>query len=259
MIRNSSSQNGSAFVVTIIILAVAIVGALGFVFWQNFMQPSDTQDNQESVSDLVDVDERCAGDVVEQNGIFCSESIGVEFKIPEVFAGKFQKQENYDVYEGPMDAVEGSPAGKSLEYYEAVVTSGEETLSLSVAKEPLRSGYSSIGHALQKTYFDATSGNLYLVNGPTREYDSATDTTKTTGGWSAGESVPSFDVGETKVYYGSIGDAGIVEDGYLMVVNDHLVVIKIKHTVNLPEEPAFDSEKSFMDLNSDLKQLQILK
>lgn len=255
MVKNSSSQNGSTFIVVIIILVVAIVGALGFVFWQNFIQHPDTQEN---VAEEVDVDKSCESGVVEQNGVFCSESIGVEFKIPEVFVGKFQKKENYNVYEGSMESVEGSLAGKSLEYYEAVVVSGQETLSLSVAKEPLRSGYSSIGHFLQRTYFNAANGNLYLVNSPTQEYDSTTDTTKTTGSWSVGESVPFFEVGETKVYYGRVGDAGVAEDGYLMVVNDHVVVIKIKHVANPAEEPALDIEKPFMDLNSELKQLQVL-
>lgn len=256
MIKTSLNQKGSAHIAIIVILVVALIGALGFVFWQNFIQSSDYQNNQESVSE--GMDERCAGDAVEQNGIFCSETIGVEFSIPEVFVGKFQKKENYDVYEGPIESVEGSLAGKSLEYYEAVVTAGQETLSLSVAKEPLRSGYSSVDHALQRTYFDGVIGSLYLVNSPTQKYDSATDTMQTTGSWSAGESVPSFEVSETKVYYGRVGDAGTMEDGYLMVVNDSLVIILIKHTVGLADSPVLDYEKSFMDLNSYLKRLKVL-
>jgi cytoskeletal protein RodZ len=36
---NKQNQNGSAFVVVIIILVVAIIGALGFVVWQNYLQP----------------------------------------------------------------------------------------------------------------------------------------------------------------------------------------------------------------------------
>lgn len=38
MVKNSS-QNGSAHVVVIIILVVALLGALGFIFWQNFLKP----------------------------------------------------------------------------------------------------------------------------------------------------------------------------------------------------------------------------
>jgi len=35
MIKNSQKQTGSALVVAIIILVVALIGALGFIFWQN--------------------------------------------------------------------------------------------------------------------------------------------------------------------------------------------------------------------------------
>lgn len=37
MIRTSSKQTGSAHIVIIVIIVVAILGALGFVFWQNFI------------------------------------------------------------------------------------------------------------------------------------------------------------------------------------------------------------------------------
>lgn len=37
MVKNSS-QNGSAHAVVIIILVVVLVGALGFIFWQNFLK-----------------------------------------------------------------------------------------------------------------------------------------------------------------------------------------------------------------------------
>jgi cytoskeletal protein RodZ len=36
------SQKGSAHVVVVIILVLALLGALGFIFWQNFMQKNDT-------------------------------------------------------------------------------------------------------------------------------------------------------------------------------------------------------------------------
>jgi hypothetical protein len=37
MVKNSS-QNGSAHVVVVIILVVVLIGALGFIFWQNFLK-----------------------------------------------------------------------------------------------------------------------------------------------------------------------------------------------------------------------------
>jgi hypothetical protein len=37
MIKNSHQQAGSAHIVIIIILAISVIGLLGFVFWQNFV------------------------------------------------------------------------------------------------------------------------------------------------------------------------------------------------------------------------------
>jgi hypothetical protein len=58
MVKSSSSQNGSAFIVVIIILAVAIVSVLGFVFWQNFNHGSYGTTNQNSTK----VDEKSESD-----------------------------------------------------------------------------------------------------------------------------------------------------------------------------------------------------
>lgn len=43
---NKKTQSGFVHLIIIIVLAVALIGALGFVYWQNFMQPkvSDTTD-----------------------------------------------------------------------------------------------------------------------------------------------------------------------------------------------------------------------
>lgn len=47
MIKNSSSQNGSAFAVIIIVLVVATVSALGFIFWQsNIKHDNVAQDSK---------------------------------------------------------------------------------------------------------------------------------------------------------------------------------------------------------------------
>jgi len=261
MIKDSRKQDGSAHIFIVVILVVAIVGALGFVVWKNFLAPKDTlttatvsQDEEKPAEET-----GCESDVVEANGIFCSEEIGVQFQVPSIFKGKFEKAENYDIFEGKMENNDGTSAGKSLEFYKAVITSGQETLSLSVAKEPLRSGYSSIGHSLQRTYFNATTSNLNLVNGPTNEYDSVADTMKTTGGWSEGESVPSFDVSGTKIYYGQIGDAGVLEDGYLMVVNQNLVVIKLKHAYIPGDNPRIEYESSFTALTNYLRHIKVLE
>ena len=44
---NKKTQSGFAYlVIIIVILAVAVVGLLGYVFWQNFMQPKTTTTTQ---------------------------------------------------------------------------------------------------------------------------------------------------------------------------------------------------------------------
>jgi hypothetical protein len=255
MIKNSQNQTGGVHIVIVVVLVVIIVGALGFVLWKNYLAPKVGPSTVETAQTE---DSKCESDDVEVNGTFCSEEIGVMFKVPKAFSGKFEKTDNYEIFEGPMDNLEGTSAGKSLVFYKATIISGQETLSLSVAKEPLRSGYASIGHSLQNTYFNATTGSLYLVKSPTNEYDSSTDTFKTEEGWSEGESVPSFDVSGTKIYYGKIGDAGVVEDGYLMTINDNLVIVKIKHTQNPMNASSLDSDSSFTDLNDNLKLIKVL-
>lgn len=101
MIKISSKQTGSAHIVVIVALVLALIGTLGFVFWQNFMQSAkdsktvQTHQNKSSEKPT----EVCAGydSAVEKDKVFCSKDIGVEFKIPDVFANKFQKKDNYDV------------------------------------------------------------------------------------------------------------------------------------------------------------------
>lgn len=241
MIKASFRQSGSAHVVIITILTILIFGALGFVFWQSFIRsPKPANENHVSQKNTEKLP-FCtnSNNVVEKDGTFCSENIGVKFKIPKEFVGKFQKKENYAVFKGRTEDSKETAAGKSLAYYEAVVSAEEETLSLSVAKEPLRSGYSSIGHALQRTYFNETNGILSLVR--------------------AGEPVPSFEVDGIKVYHGKMGDAGTVEDGYLMVLKNSVVIIKIKHVASPMNAPVLDIGKIFAELDGYLKDLKFNK
>jgi len=56
MIKNPQTQQGSAHVVIIVILVVALIGALGFVFWQNFIKKDEvTQSTQSQTSTQQDV------------------------------------------------------------------------------------------------------------------------------------------------------------------------------------------------------------
>lgn len=49
IVKKQNTQSGSAHLVIIIILVLALIGALGFVFWQNFMQSKDNN-KQENTS-----------------------------------------------------------------------------------------------------------------------------------------------------------------------------------------------------------------
>lgn len=47
--KKQNIQSGSAHLVIVIILALALIGALGFVFWQNFMQPKVNKSQDSSL------------------------------------------------------------------------------------------------------------------------------------------------------------------------------------------------------------------
>lgn len=51
MIKNSQRQNGSAHIAIAIILVVAVIGLLSFVFWQNFIKSDDTQQTAKNTSE----------------------------------------------------------------------------------------------------------------------------------------------------------------------------------------------------------------
>lgn len=59
MIKNSRMQTGSAHVIIVIILVVALLGALGFIFWQNFIdKPDDTSSANAEISKTEDVERK---------------------------------------------------------------------------------------------------------------------------------------------------------------------------------------------------------
>lgn len=51
--KKQNIQSGSAHLIIIIVLALALIGALGFVFWQNFMQPKDDKKQDDSITKTV--------------------------------------------------------------------------------------------------------------------------------------------------------------------------------------------------------------
>lgn len=49
MNKSLRHQSGSAHIVIVIMLVAAILGALGFIFWQNFLQPKATPEVESSI------------------------------------------------------------------------------------------------------------------------------------------------------------------------------------------------------------------
>lgn len=46
--KNKKSQSGSAHAIIVIILVIALLGSLGFIFWQNFVQSKNTPDQNKN-------------------------------------------------------------------------------------------------------------------------------------------------------------------------------------------------------------------
>lgn len=51
MIKKSQNKTGSAYVIIIVILVIAIITSLGFVFWKNFFDKSSTNSDQPALVD----------------------------------------------------------------------------------------------------------------------------------------------------------------------------------------------------------------
>ena len=259
MIKNSQTQTGSAHIFIIVVFIIAILSVLGFVVWDNFLAPKDIPPAKEVSQTKAS---KCESAVVEENGVFCSKEIGIKLRVPQVFEDKFKKTDNYEVFKGTVDYSTRVSAGESNIVYSAIIT-GNDEFTLTIAKEPLRSGYVDVGHMLQGTYYDIDTGLLSLVTTPVRNYNSTNDSYTTSGNYAVGETVPSFVVDTVKFYHGTVGDAGARYETYFAVVNGSIVKITLKHGGYIgPEEndpSTIDAEQVFHELESDMKQIQLIQ
>ncbi len=262
MIKASLNQKGSAHIVIIIILVVVTLGTLGYVVWNNFLAPKNNQSAENTNTSEVETEPCKDNDgSFEKDGTICSEDLGIKFSTPTIFENKFKQAENYEIFKGTVDYTTRTSAGNSDIVYSAIIT-GIDEFTLTIAKEPLRSGYVNVGHALQGTYYDMDTGLLSLTNSPTSSYNSATDTSTTSGVYSVGETVPSFMVGDTKFYHGNVGDAGLREETYFAVVNGSFVKIKLSHSAYMgPSEndpSTIDADPVFKELESAIKNIELI-
>lgn len=81
-----SKRTGSAHVVVIIILVVALVAALGFIFWQNFVQKdsaktTDTTADSSKQTDTTDDSDTVATGTMTGKAVYPSEAYPDDFKV----------------------------------------------------------------------------------------------------------------------------------------------------------------------------------
>jgi len=115
MIHNSQKQIGSAHVVVIIILVVAVLGLLGFVFWRNFIyrEPSTTQSSTSNTSQGVETKTSTPVTKVDENEY--------SFTVVEGFSESTEQQFTYT---GSLKAVK-TFLNKDGDYFEVLINTGD--------------------------------------------------------------------------------------------------------------------------------------
>ena len=263
MIKNSQRQSGSALIIVVVVVIVAIFATLAFVFWKNISGNKSSQTTQITTQPQKAEVAPCDSDpsIVEEGDVFCSLAVGIKLAVPSVFEGKFAKADNYEVFKGTVDYTDRVSDGSSDLVYSAVI-SGNDNLTLTIAKEPLRSGYVDVSHMLQGTYYDTETGLLSNTTTPLRNYNSATDSYTTSGEYAVAATVPSFIVNGIKIYHGSDGDAGVRVETYFAVINDNIVKIILRHNAYMgPEEndpSTINSDQVFSELDSAIKKIEVV-
>lgn len=263
MNQKKTRKNGSIKSVFVIFGIVAIVSVLGFIVWNNFF----TKDGvviSSSAEEPQPLTHKPCGDGEDERasvGVFCSEIIGVKLPIPAIFKGKIEKSANYEVYEGPVDPSSKVSAGRAENVFTAKL-SGNDTLSLVIAQEPLRTGYIDVYHLLRQVYFDKSTGILSSVNTPVIHYDSATGTTTSSGSFSLEDPVPSVDVNGVRLFKATSGDAGLRRTVYVGVIKGKLVKIQLEHQAymgNPAQDPStVNPDNLFDEFYKEVEKLELI-
>jgi hypothetical protein len=74
-----NKQQGSAHVIVVGVLVVALLGALGFIFWQNFLQ--DDQDEDQAKTTVAKTDDRNAPVATENVNIYENDSYSFNYPV----------------------------------------------------------------------------------------------------------------------------------------------------------------------------------
>ncbi len=265
--NKNQNQAGSAHIVIIVILVLAIVGGLGFVAYTKFFAPKVAGPVSQTTTQTDAATCGYEGDAVEEDGVFCSDVVGIKLAVPTILQAKLEKIDNYEVFKSGLDFEKTKESvGTSDVVYETKMT-GEYGFKLTIAKEPVRSGtIESVYHENRNTYYDEETGLLSLLNYPIANYDSTTDTVTTSGEFSVGETVPSFKVGDVTFFKGSFGDAGLSARVYFAVINGSFVKIELRHLDYIGGDPSpyvnqpttEEGNKIFSDFETSVKNIEFL-
>lgn len=114
MIKNSSKQTGSAHVIIVVILILALVGTLGFIFWQNFIhkEAATTQKNTSNTSQEVNTKAEASTVKVDENDY--------SFTVVEGFSESTEQQ---FIYTGSLKAAK-TFVNKEGDYFEILTPYG---------------------------------------------------------------------------------------------------------------------------------------
>ncbi len=151
MIKNSHNQNGSAHVVIIIILVVALIGALGFIFWQNFFKNDAT-----STTSVATEEVEVAPETNEYAGWGTYESVrdGYSIKYPQNWV-VIKETDQDGPYIRNFDPTFGNTQGGYPEGY----------INLRVLREDDSVDFKTRTDYTVKEWYDAL-GKTYVKNGP---------------------------------------------------------------------------------------------
>ena len=80
--KKKQSQSGFVHLAIIIVLVVALIGAIGYIAWDKFMQPKDGDENVVATKTTNDSTDTTTTPVADNEGYLVLDDWGVKFKLP---------------------------------------------------------------------------------------------------------------------------------------------------------------------------------
>jgi len=136
-VKNKKTQVGSAHLIVVLVLVLALIGSLGFIFWQNFMQQKTNDDKAVVVTPEVSKTDDATPAVPSNDGYLVLEDWGVKYKLPSDLGNNtikyYKVSDNPSVTDGyyfSTSRVEGLGAGclPTDQYYGALAMTTRSTM-----------------------------------------------------------------------------------------------------------------------------------